>query len=383
MNAKILFVDDDPNILAAYQRNLRREYAIDIALGGEKALVTLETHGPYAVVVADMRMPGMDGVELLKRVQTLCPDTVRIMLTGNADLGTAKDAVNHGHIFRFLTKPCPTEDLLSALNEGLHQYDLVCAERELLEQTLTGAIKVLTEMLSTADPVSFGLAARAADLAEEVGRRMGVKENWSLRIATLLAPIGLVTLPPALLDRHRKGKQLEPKEQELLQRIPEVGAKLLASIPRLEEVARIIQYQNKNYDGSGFPLDRLKGTEIPIQSRILKAVSDFVRCQCRRSTPAEALEQLGLFEACYDPEVLRMLRDMFQGEDAGAAEAPPISEVGLGELRVGQILASPVETMEGTLILPKGTPLTFSHLEKVHNYSNLTGVREPIQVFEI
>jgi response regulator RpfG family c-di-GMP phosphodiesterase len=381
MKPKILFVDDDPNILAAYRRNLRHEFEVDTTLGGALALAALETQGPYAVVVADMRMPSMDGIELLKRVQALCPDTIRIMLTGNADQRTAREAVNQGRIFRFLTKPCPAEELGATLREGVHQYELIGTERELLEQTLAGTIKVLAELLSTADPVSFGLAARAADLAEEVGRRMGLKETWSLRIGTLLAPIGLVTLPAAVLARHRSGEPLEPKERELLERVPEAGARLLARIPRLQDVARCIRHQDRDFDGAdggGSPA----GAEIPVQARIMRAASDFVRCQCQRSTAAAAMAQLDRHPARYDPEVLKTLREMFRSEEAGT-DGPPVFGAGLGDLRVGQVLVSPVATCEGVEILPRGTPLSFSHLEKIQNHACTGGVREPIQVFEL
>src|SRR5438874_2087063 len=112
---KILFVDDDPNILAGFQRTLRKQFAFDTVLSGAEALDHLKKSGPYAVVVADMRMPGMEGIELLERVRAAAPDTVRVMLTGNADQQTAVEAVNRGQIFKFLNKPCDAEVLVRAL----------------------------------------------------------------------------------------------------------------------------------------------------------------------------------------------------------------------------------------------------------------------------
>ena len=106
MTTRILCVDDDSNILIGYQRALRKQFQIEVALGGEEGLAAVRSQGPYAVIVADMRMPGMDGVELLAKVREIAPDTVRMMLTGNADQQTALEAVNQGHIFRFMTKPC-------------------------------------------------------------------------------------------------------------------------------------------------------------------------------------------------------------------------------------------------------------------------------------
>src|SRR5437870_13752231 len=119
MSEKILFVDDDANILAALQRQLRKQFSIHTSTDASRALESFETSGPYAVIVSDMRMPGMDGVQFLSKVRQRAPDSVRIMLTGNADQQTAVDAVNEGAIFRFLTKPCSTEVLACVLSAGI------------------------------------------------------------------------------------------------------------------------------------------------------------------------------------------------------------------------------------------------------------------------
>ena len=165
--SRILFVDDDPNVLSAYQRTLRKRYTLDTASSGDAGLALIEKDGPYAVIVADMQMPGMNGIDFLKHAMEKTPDTVRLMLTGNADQKTAVDAVNHGHVFSFLSKPCPSESLEAALENALRQYELICAEKELLEETLNGSIKVLTDILAIVDPEAFGHAQR---LREEFAR---------------------------------------------------------------------------------------------------------------------------------------------------------------------------------------------------------------------
>lgn len=129
MTEKILFVDDETNILQAIQRQLRKRFDLATAEGGDEALRILKEQGPFAVIISDMRMPNMNGVELLALVKELHPDTVRLMLTGNADQETAMEAVNSGQIFRFLTKPCPPATLITALALALSQYRLITAER--------------------------------------------------------------------------------------------------------------------------------------------------------------------------------------------------------------------------------------------------------------
>ena len=115
MHHRILIVDDEKNLLEAIQRKLRKHFKIETALGPEEGLKALTNRGPFAVVISDLRMPGMDGIQFLSRVKEILPDTVRMMLTGNADLENAIEAVNEGNIFRFLTKPCSPNVLAKAI----------------------------------------------------------------------------------------------------------------------------------------------------------------------------------------------------------------------------------------------------------------------------
>ena len=122
MNDKILLVDDEPKVLAAIQRQLRKQFRFETALSGEEALKIIDEKGPFAVVVSDYKMPGMNGIDFLCKVKTVDPDTVRMMLTGSADMSTAIAAVNEGSIFQFHPKPCPAETLGQAIKSGIDKY---------------------------------------------------------------------------------------------------------------------------------------------------------------------------------------------------------------------------------------------------------------------
>lgn len=172
MHKTILFVDDDELLLKAVSRSLGSRYDLETALGPEKALERIrEGGGPYAVVVSDLKMPGKDGISLLEEIRALNPDTIRVVLTGYADLHSAVAAVNRGHVFRFLTKPCDDETLATVLDDCLRQFDLVTAERELLEKTLKGCISVLSETLSLVNPVAFGRANRVNRFARAIAQQ--------------------------------------------------------------------------------------------------------------------------------------------------------------------------------------------------------------------
>jgi len=379
MEAKILFVDDDPNILSAYTRTLRKRYRMTTADGGEEALQLVQTEGPFAVVVSDMRMPGMDGIALLTHVRNFNPDTVRIMLTGNADMGTAVEAVNQGNIFRFLTKPCEAEDLALALDGAIKQYELVTSERELLEKTLKGSVDLLVELLSTLDPISFGRAQVLGERARRIAVAMRMGNAWAVNLAAVLSQIGALTVPVALLTKARSGGLLSQTEREVLSRVPEIGSNLLRHIPRLQEVAEIILYMNKNFNGSGYPPTRLFGDQIPLGARILRIASDFQDLLPKMRNRQDTLADMRTRLAWYDPAILEILEQVMLEEHAEEDIHEP-RRLSLAELRVGHMLAKGIFTVDGLLVVPDGTVLRGSHMEKMRNFARLSGLKEPIWV---
>ena len=387
MNQKILLVDDDENVLAGLHRALRRRFDLDIALGGPQALQVMEQHGPYGVLVADMQMPGMNGVELLQKVRDAWPNTIRLMLTGNLDQHTAMEAINHGRVFRFLTKPCSPEDLGEMLEAALRQHQLEAAERELLDQTLTGSLKVLTEILAVADPHAFGRAELIRERALEIARRLRVDQIWEIGVATMMAPLGLVTLPTELIAKERRGDVLTTKEEQAFHRMPEFVAGLLEKIPRLETVARIVRYQKKDYGGGGHPLDEVKGEDIPLGARILRVLSDFQDIEDWRKSRVVALEQLKLKRGVYDPKVMVELEAILNQSQTSVPSDVPLTMprdapwvVAAKDLQSGMILTTDVKTRMGMLVASAGTRLLDSHIEKLQNFERLLGLSEPIHV---
>jgi response regulator RpfG family c-di-GMP phosphodiesterase len=380
MNRKVLCVDDDMHVLNALQRNLRKQFTIDTALGGEQALALIEQQGPYAVIVADMRMPGMDGVQFLSKAQEKAPDTVRIMLTGNADQQTAIEAVNQGHVYQFLTKPCPLEMLAVALGGGAKQYEWVMAEHELLEHTLSGSVKVLTEILSVMEPQSFG---RGQQLREYMRAyiQSPTEHAWQLELAAVLTSIGYVTIPGTVTAKARAGQSLTDTETEMLARVPEFGSKLLANIPRLETVAQMVLYQNKHFDGSGFPSDACAGDAIPVGARILKVLNDLLDLEARGMTRMHALQEMQQRCGWYDPRVLDAAFVRFDASLPKASSAPRTAyAVSVNDLHPGQIFSSNVYTVDNVLIVKAGAKVSLLLLERLRNFARLQGLREPLEV---
>lgn len=378
---KILFVDDDANILAAYQRQLRKHFEIDIALGSREGITAVENNKHYAVVVADMNMPEMNGVQLLTRLRETVPDTVRVMLTGNADQGTAIEAVNEGNIFRFLTKPCPPEKLTMVLEAALRQHELIVAEKELLERTLNGAIKVLNEILSMVDPQAFGCADSLRESVQALAGALSVENVWEIEAAAMLAHIGSVTLPAQVLLKARAGLALSPAEKDAVQRLPEITRNLLMNIPRMEEVARITYYQQKHFDGSGFPPDHVSGEAIPLGSRLIEVLLDLAELESKGVSRIVALEQLRNRNGWYDPKVLDAAYTCFapQAKVTGSHAKPSIA-IALRDLRPCDILVSDVESKDGTPFFCSGHIFTQASIERLFNLARIDGIKEPIYI---
>jgi response regulator RpfG family c-di-GMP phosphodiesterase len=378
--SRILFVDDDPNILAGYQRTLRKRYSVATALSADEGLALIESDGPFAVVVADMQMPGTNGIQFLRKAQEKAPDSIRLMLTGNADQKTAIDAVNEGHVFTFLTKPCPSENLEMALERALNQHRLVMAEKELLENTLNGAIKVLTDVLAMVDAKTFGLAERLREEVRAIARGFNASRAWELELGAMLSQIGYVSIPPIVIEKIRAGLSLTPVERDMIARIPESGASLISNIPRLHPVADIVRYQTKNFDGTGIPNDKISGEEIPIGARILRVLIDLLKAESAKKSRLDAFTEMRQKTGQYDPGVLQAVAarfDIFLGQGTETAEP---KQIAFSDLQVGHVLAGNLKTKEGTLLMTAGNKISPILLQKLRNFAELSGIQEPISI---
>lgn len=375
-NERILCVDDDPVILYAIERDLRSRFPVVTALSGEQALSILQNQGPFGIILADMLMPGMTGVELLAQAQHIAPDTVRVMLTGDEDKQTAVEAINEGRIFRFLSKPCPPDKLIAALNAGIEQYRLIIAERELLEQTLNGSVKMLTELLSAREPESFGRGQQIREYVRLVAPALKLAQTWDIEVAAMLAQVGLMAIPPSVMQKVHTGLALTDREKDMVIRVPEIGFNVLSKIPRLGPAAKIVLYQNKNFDGTGFPKEPIPADRIPVGSRLLKILSDLVDLESTGIGRRRAVEQMRQNRRSYDMAIFEPAMGALITQETSASG----TALRLTELLPGHELTSAVETLDGRLIAPAGTVISQMMLERFLNFAELSGIKEPIYV---
>jgi response regulator RpfG family c-di-GMP phosphodiesterase len=362
LSERILIVDDDQALLDSLRRSHRKEHDLHTALGGPEGLRAIETQGPFAVVVSDYQMPGMNGIEFLGKARERAPDTVRVMLTGNADLQSAIDAVNQGHVFRFLTKPCPPEMFAGCLVAAKEQYELRHAERVLLERTVRGSIEVLISVLSLSSPGAFGRATRVRDLVRHIVTTLRLEAGWQYETAALLSQIGYVAIPESVIDRMAQGEALTPAESAMLERHPQIGRDLLCKIPRLQTVAEIVLNQMPH----PLPAGAAKFDAAQFGGRILAAALAFEELLSLGATPKRALEALKKDAERYDLRVLTAL-----GSAAALSQTPATRILTLAELQPGMVLAENVSNTDGSLVLPKGHEISAGSLQRLRNYGQL------------
>ena len=371
---RVLCVDDEPNVLEGLVAFLRRRYKVFTAQNGAQGLIAVDQHGPFDVVVSDMRMPGMDGAAFLAEVRDLAPDTTRILLTGHAEMSAAIAAVNRGGVFRFLTKPCPPADLLRAVQEGCRQHELRRAERELLEETLKGSVGMLSEVMSLAAPHLFGTANRIQRTVRWVVVELGLEEPWKYELAAMLSQVGLVGLDEDLVIRAHAGRPLHRDEQHQIDSHPATAKRLLSRIPRLEEVAGMVANQRKNVSVAKAAQALHDKRADLIGGHILRAALDLDAAVQGGAKPLAAIEAMQEIEGVYNPRVLEAMLAVYQNR------TPPTRHVTVGQLGVGMVLLEPIQTHGGVVVVPTGHEITATLRAGLMRFSEHRSLKEPVLV---
>ncbi|MEI6670107.1 MAG: HD domain-containing phosphohydrolase [Acidobacteriota bacterium] len=367
----VLCVDDEPNVILGLALHLRRRYEVTAAHSGEEGLAAIREGKTFAVVLSDMRMPGMDGGTFLAYAKTLAPDSVRMLLTGHADVPSAIAAINDGQIFRFLTKPCPPVRLLAAFEAAIAQYRLITAERVLLEQTLHGSIRTLVEVLSLTNPVLFGRAMKLKRYVTELAARLELRERWQVEVAAMLSQLGSIALPGDTAEKVQSGQPLSEAEAVMVHRLPAITDRLLANIPRLEDVRGILQTLGEV--GAGGPPGALRAVDPVIDGgvQLLRVVLDFDALEAQGHQPPSAIEIMRGRRHYYAPEILEALAGLY-GE---AVRPRDLREVPLAAVREGMVLADDVRLPDGLLLVSRGYQVTASFVERLRNYGDDLPVR--------
>lgn len=365
---RVLCVDDEPRVLEALERNLGDLFDVVTATSGAEALVALRGQGPFDVVVSDMQMPVMNGATLLAHACRIAPDTTRVLLTGHADAKAAMDAVNLGQVHRYLLKPCAHEDLVAALGAAVDARKRKLAEREMLETTVRGAIRLLGEILHLAAPACFRDACAVQGMVVHMANALGLAEPWKFEAAAMLYGIGYVAVPVDILEKREAGHALTPAEQETYDAYPATGGRLLREIARLEEVADIVRRHRD-------PVPDEPADDIERGAAMIHVALDVLEADNAVRRVAQVARSMQAVRTGWARELLGLL-----AEYRAVRPQDEVKTVRVVELRPRMVLDEDVVTSRGQVLVSRGHELTALVVERISKYAGASGVREPIRV---
>ncbi len=416
MENTVLLVDDERNILNSLTRVFRKEgYNILTAEGGAEGLDLIRAN-KVSIVISDHRMPVMEGVEFLSRVKEASPETIRFMLTGYADIKAVMSAINKGEVYRYITKPWNDDELRSAVREALEHYNLSAENRRLTELTriqngqlvdlnknleskveqktrkikenFFAFVKIFSNLMELFDQGVGGHSKRVGAMSRAMVLRMKFDEVDAdlIETAALLHNIGLIGLPKDLLERDEDS--LSGDEKALLNHNPALSQDILSQIDTLRQAGIIIRGQMERFDGRGCP-DRLKREEIHIGSRILAVCKAYDTLKNgRRKLPLSEVVLWLKDESGtrFDPEVvdefIGLLGEWREEEIGGrTANQKAVHErISILEMKHGMVLASPIVTNKGRLLVTKGTVLTEALIDKVLKFHQIDPIIDHISI---
>ena len=380
-NPQVLVVEDEGIIAADIQDRLTSlGYDVPTTVAtAEEALLKIPLFSPDLVLMDIVLQGEMDGIDAAAEIRKRF-DVPVIFLTAHADESTLKRA-KITEPFAYILKPFEERELQTALEMALHKHKVEqerakarATEQGVFEKTIEATIKVLTKILSISEPQSFEFGQKYKEYMKICTDAMKVPDAWELDVAATLCRIGYVAMPAILIQKMRAGMAMAPAEKDILQRLPEHSRNLLGSFPRFETIARVVYYQNKKFDGTGFPMDSISGVNIPLGSRILKVLIDLVQAESDGMSKNKALEDMRKTTGTYD---LKLLDEILAAFSQGPRKGRKIL---LKDLCVGQVLVEPIETVDGTLVLNAGNRLTPWMLKKLGNFMEVSPIREPIFV---
>jgi response regulator RpfG family c-di-GMP phosphodiesterase len=413
----ILCVDDEPNILSSLKRALRNpNYRVLTAPDGAQALELMERE-PAELVISDMRMPGMSGAQLLGKIRERWPRTMRILLTGYADVTSTIAAINEGQIYRYVNKPWDDgelqvtvaqalerlalereKDRLEALtrsqNEELRDFNAQLERRveertaevsqahDKLKRNYMTSIRVFANLIELRSSQLVGHGRRMADLARSLAKGMGCssEEMQVVFVAALLHDIGLIGLSDEILAKPVP--KLTAEEQLLYRKHPVLGEQSLMALDDMQPVAALIRAHHERFDGGGFP-DGRSGQDIPLGARILTVVDAYddllsgnIGVKGLKASDVRTLMMHGRGSQ-FDPEVLDVFLHITQ---VNVPKPVPPLILGTDQLQPGMVLAGDLVSREGAVLLATDHVLTADTIHRIRLYEQREGTRIELRV---
>jgi ActR/RegA family two-component response regulator len=354
---KILFIDDDTALLRTIERNLCMDFDLAVAAGGQTALELIESHGPFSVIVVDMRMPGMDGIDTIKAAREIAPNAIYMMLTGNQDTATAVRAVNDGEVFRYMNKPCEVAEIKSCIVAAQTQFEVEDAERELRNDTFIGSIGIMTDIIEL-QALGLADASRITQTLCQLASNLGLTIGWEERLAARICFVGL----PALSHRDRLNlRNLEPTAQEhtdAFARLCQATAKTSERLPRLGRIGKIMRHVPK-VDG----WLSVTQPENFVAATLLRVAIYWNFLTSKGLQASTATQEMKLLLPKLSDTVCRAMNGLDDFRDAHAATQVPV-----GKLAEGMVTFEDIINEVGAIVVSRGRRLTAPIIERLGDH---------------
>jgi putative two-component system response regulator len=334
---RVLVVDDEALIVQAIARFLRtRGYDVETALSGDAALERLEVES-FALMLLDVRMPGLSGVEVVSKALAVDEDVAVMMLTGVNDAPTATDALSRGAL-DYLLKPVELTDLEQAIERALHKRGLLIerrnVERMIREEVATrtaelveeqrvlrelslGTVQALINAMEAKDIYLRGHSERIAELGASIANQLGLDPDTveNVRVAGRLHDVGKIGIRESVLN---KPGPLTAEEYEHVKEHVRIGVEILGPLTHVAGALRYVEDHHEHWDGHGYPVGKA-GEQISIGGRILAAADAFDALISRRAyrepkPPRDVVEYLRTHVgSLLDPRVYEAMRTVVLG----------------------------------------------------------------------
>jgi len=425
---KILFVDDEENILRSLRRLfLDEEVEVFTASSGAQGLEILAREEGVGVIVSDQRMPEMTGVDFLEKSKAVSPSSMRILLTGYADVNAAIDAINRGGAFRYLNKPWNDEELVQTVKSALHtnhlltenkrlaaivkqqnaelqkwntelegivqeqtmelqkSYDSLRAVNSKLRGNFKNTIVAFSGLIELRDKRMRTHSRNVAEVSVNVAKQLGLQseERETIMVAALLHDLGKIGIPDFMLARETEQMNFAEREEYLLH--PVRGQAAIARIDELQEAGRIIRAHHENYDGSGFP-DGLKRAAIPLGARII-ILADYIDKKIRKASAATGFEAVRnevflMKRTFFDPNLIPVVLEQAEAFYKKNRPRTDYAEIELlpNDLEEGMEASRDVFSGTGILLLTKGSVLTKPSIMLLKRYYDLDPANQGVFV---
>lgn len=374
----ILIVDDNPvnrNMMDSICKSLG--YITVTSVDGFDATEKVRSTLPHLILL-DIEMPGMDGKEFLKKFKSTKEgkEIPVLMVTSVEEVESMIECFKEG-ADDYITKPFEPEVLKARIENSLSKYLLHKLEKELLDKTFSGTIKILSDVLSTLSPTLFGRANRIRRIAKLLCDELSYSNPWEVEMAALFSLLGCITLPEEILDKISQGKILLPEEKLQYERHPISGYKLIAQIPRLEQVAQIILFQNivTFTQFNILPSELLrKYTSVPYGAKILHAAIHYEAAQSKAKNRMDLMSFINSTD--YEKDIyIAMERVMF------IENGKIMKQITVKELEIGMIFADDIFSSSGNRVASKWMEVSYSIQERLLQIHERVSVKEPIPVY--